>query len=59
MLQLTCIDLGFSCDTLFVSDNEEDLLKQVRKHAMDVHSFDEDNFTPELQRKIKTFIHRS
>ncbi len=59
MLQLTCIDAGFSCDALFVSDNEDDLMKQVRKHAGEVHSFDEENFTPELLRKIKTLIRRS
>lgn len=59
MLQLTCLDAGFSCDALFVSDNEDDLLKQMRKHAIDVHSFEEENFTPELLRKIKTLIRRS
>jgi predicted small metal-binding protein len=59
MLQLTCLDAGFSCDKMFVSNNEEDLLKQVREHASEVHSFEEENFTPELQRKIKTLIRRS
>ena len=59
MLQLSCTDAGFACETLFVSDNEEELLKQVRKHAAEVHSFEEEDFTPELKRKIKTLIRRS
>lgn len=59
MLELACEEAGFDCDVVFTSSNEDDLLKQVRVHAHAVHSFEEDDFTPELQRKIKTLIHRS
>ena len=59
MLRLTCNDAGFSCAAVFIAKDEDELMKQVRQHASEVHAFEEENFTPELDRKIKTLIRRT
>jgi len=59
MLEAACSDAGFSCKAVFVAQTEEEIQKQIEQHAVAVHGLEKDDFTPDLQRKIKSMIRRS
>ena len=59
MLEFECKDAGFSCKARFKAEDEKELQKQIEEHSIADHGLDEDDFTPDLQRKIKSLIRRS
>jgi predicted small metal-binding protein len=54
MKTLSCKDMGLQCNWVGRAETEEDLLKQVAKHAKEVHNMDP---TPELEQKLRQAIH--
>jgi predicted small metal-binding protein len=59
MLRFECKDAGFDCKAVFIAKTEDELNKQIGQHAIDVHSLEPNDFTPELLRKVKASIRRS
>lgn len=53
-LVVHCRDVGFDCDGVVKAENEEQLMKQVAKHAKDVHNVTE--VTPELAQKVRQAV---
>jgi predicted small metal-binding protein len=53
MKVIHCRDLGFDCDGVVKSDNEEELLEQVAAHAKEVHDVE---VTPEIAEQAKQLI---
>lgn len=51
---LHCSDAGFACDAVVTGDTAEDILAQVRPHALDAHGV---AVTPELEAQLQPLIH--
>jgi predicted small metal-binding protein len=49
-----CSDVGVNCNWTASSENEGDLLNQIKEHAKNVHNFEE--IPPELYEKVKNAI---
>ena len=56
---MACSDAGFACKVVFQGKSEEEVKAQITEHAIEVHGLTEEDFTPDLQRKLKSLIHRS
>lgn len=52
--KFTCSDVGVNCNWSATSEDETDLLKQIKEHAKEAHNFDE--IPPELYTKVKNAI---
>jgi len=49
-----CSDSGIDCSFVARSESEEDLMRQVAKHAKEVHGME---INDELRQKVKSLIH--
>ena len=59
MKTLACKDAGFDCGTVIQGDTEEEIMRKAREHATKEHNMSDSDLTPELQNKIRGFIHSS
>ena len=60
MKQVSCGQLGLSCDYVIQAETEEEIMKNAEGHAMKDHGYmPEDLMTPELREKIRSHINRS
>lgn len=50
---LHCSDAGFACDAVVTGDTTEDILAQVRPHALDAHGV---VISPELEAQVQPLI---
>jgi predicted small metal-binding protein len=54
MKDFHCRDVGANCDFVARGENNEEILKQVSKHAENTHQM---KVTPDLQKKVEGLIH--
>jgi predicted small metal-binding protein len=54
MKDFHCRDVGANCDFVARGENNEEILKQVAKHAENTHQM---KVTPDLQKKVEGLIH--
>ena len=54
MKDFHCRDVGANCDFVARGENNEEILKQVAKHAENAHQM---KVTPDLQKKGEGLIH--
>ena len=59
MLTYSCRTAGFDCPAVFTTSTEEELTKQIRQHAVEVHGLEPSDLSPELMRKIRASIQRT
>ncbi|MDA4135397.1 MAG: DUF1059 domain-containing protein [Thaumarchaeota archaeon] len=59
MLQYSCRTSGLDCDAIFSAKTEEEIIKQINQHAIDVHGLEPSDLSPELMRKVKSSIQRT
>jgi predicted small metal-binding protein len=56
--ELHCRDVGFDCDAVVVSENEDEVLAQVAEHAKSVHGMtDEQINDPDFGTQVRAQIH--
>lgn len=58
MLEFQCSKTGFDCPVIFRADTQEELDKQIAKHAIDEHDADPGDLTPEFHRKVRELTTR-
>lgn len=54
MKDFHCRDAGLDCDFVARGENDQEILKQVGKHAQNDHQM---QVTPELTKKVEGLIH--
>jgi len=54
MKDFHCRDAGPNCDFVARGENNEEILKQVARHAENAHQM---KVTPDLQKKVEGLIH--
>ena len=54
MKDFHCRDVGANCDFVARGENNQEILKQVSKHADNAHQM---KVTPDLQKKVEGLIH--
>ena len=53
---ISCKDFGVSCPYVAHGTSDEEVLKQIEQHGRDVHSYKDEDFTPEMMEKMKSLI---
>jgi predicted small metal-binding protein len=54
MKTFTCRDAGVDCDQKFQGGTDEEIMKQVKMHALDAHGIGE--MSPDMQQKVQGAI---
>lgn len=52
--QIRCADIGMDCDFVTRAESQEELMREVVRHARNVHGVTE--ITPELREKVAEVI---
>jgi predicted small metal-binding protein len=56
MKSLTCRDAGFDCAAVIKGDTEDEIMQKAGEHARSDHNMKPEDFTPDLQQKIRGLI---
>jgi predicted small metal-binding protein len=56
MKQVTCGQLGLSCDYVIRAETEEEIMKQAVEHIWEHHAIKPEEITSEMKVKIKENI---
>lgn len=52
--EIRCADIGMDCEFVTKAESQEELMREVVRHARDVHGVTE--ITPELREKVAEVI---
>jgi predicted small metal-binding protein len=56
MKQVSCGQLGLSCDYVFQAETEEEIMKKTVEHIWEHHAIKPEEMTSEMKVKIKENI---
>ncbi len=59
MKSISCRDAGFNCDHVVKGETEEEILRNGMEHAKRDHNMKEEDFTPEMQQKMRNYVQNS